>query len=267
MIQFVVNDKEYLCIEKWEEMPLSKAVELYTACKKEMPENLKRYYDILLLTDEALELELENYFKVVTSKELKENLTFYIKVLSILSNVDSDVCNKILPAFRVAFYKKHLELFVFGLVNYPINFEIKGIKSFMHEGIEYHLPETKTVLGVEKPFFDRTAIEFTEAADLEMYGNQLAGGRYEVAANLISVMCRPKVDKTIEPYNEQTCLVRAKQFENITMDKVFEVFFCLQEHITLSNQHIQLYIQEQLINRVNPLKVAASKTMDGMQVL
>ena len=117
-------------------------------------------------------------------------------------------------------------------------------------------------MGVEKPFFDRTAIEFTECADLELFSKSFAGGKFEVAPNIISIICRPKQEK----YNAAVCLLRADGFSELTMDTVWEVFFCFQKHINLSEQITAISLIEKAI-KVRQANQAELKNSVGMEAL
>lgn len=263
MIHLEIDNKPYKCIEKWDEMKLSTATLIHTLCKTELPEKLVEYYQLLTLEDNKE--DIKKLSETYTEKDIVKHFPeFYGKAIELLTDIPKEIIDKLQSGYRQSFYKKYCEMFVFGILHFPVDYKIEKIKSFNFNDTEYFLPETKIVLNQHKPFFDRSAIEFTEAADLEMYAKELSGGKYEMAANIISILCRPKIvaqsyGKTkvdliglIEPYDEQTCLNRAEQFEDLTMDKVFEVFFCFQQHTNLSEQLIQLYTQEEVLRSLHP---------------
>jgi len=127
-----------------------------------------------------------------------------------------------------------------------------------------------------------TSIEFAEAADLRIFSKEMEGGLFGKTANIISILCRPEVTKKIkdlteeekeydhvkaaikeatgksvtfiEIYDEQTCLDRAEEFENLKMDVVWEVFFysvqsfLISSRATLISSHLQvLELEKQLL--------------------
>ena len=270
MIYFKINDIDYSSFEQWSEMKLEKGIELSALCRT-MPDKLKDFYTIVTSepTMEAQEESLAKWVEAVGEIEMvKEFPEFYGKVISCLSNVPDDVIKFVQTGFRVAFYKQYCEKFVIGILHNIIDYQYQNIKSFTHEGIEYHLPVDKNILGSSKPMSDRSAIEFTESADLQMAAKEMAAGKFEYAANIISILCRPLVPvnpshmpqltedvhvissilnmkrSEIEPYDEQVSLARAESFKQLTMDIVFEVFFCLTKHMIIFNQTMAISLLE-----------------------
>ena len=102
-----------------------------------------------------------------------------------------------------------------------------------------------------------TVFEFSEAADLELFSKDLAGGKHERAANIISILCRPK-DKSgkIEKYDEDVSLKRAESFKSLNMDIVWEVFFCLAEQSSMRIQYSTLKRLETALSQPQPEKQA-----------
>lgn len=242
MLVLVIDSKEYKAFDNWNQMPLSIAVKLHSLLTESMPAALKAFYELKAVGGEDYKEAAEAWQLTVTDEDvIKLFPVFYGKAMAILTTVPEDIIDHIGRETRFLFYKKYCESFVFGILHYT-EYKIENIKSFNHNGIELFLPETKEVMGKTKPFFDRSAIEFTESADLELFSKQMTGGKYEVAANIISILCRPKIktpengSEYLEPYNEETCLLRAKEFSELPMNIVFEVFFCLAQHLYLSQQ-------------------------------
>ena len=262
MINITIDNNPYKVVEQWSEMTLLKAIEL-SLIVNSMPPRLKAVYDLMSQGGEDLDKNIAEWSASITDEEfLKLFPLFYGKVIECLTDIPADVIEHVNRSERDVFYKNYCEKFVFGLLYFPVDYQYKSPASFTHNDIEYFLPETKNIMGVEKPFFDRTAIEFTESADLEIYSKQLEAGKWEVAANIISILCRPLVrldveyKMELEKYNEETCLQRAEEFKSLTMDIVFEVFFCLAKHIHLSTQRTVISSLESLVeHRKGLLKV------------
>lgn len=243
MLVLTINNKDYKAFDNWNQMPLSIAVKLNTLITESLPASIKELYAITAKGGEDVAKELSDMAATITDEQLiKEFPIFYGKAIAILTTIPEDVINHIGPSDRSLFYKKYCESFVFGILHYAVDYNIEKIKSFTHNGIELFLPVTKEVMGQERPFFDRSAIEFTESADLEIASKQMAGGKFEMATNIIAILCRPKIQvpengsEYLEPYNEERCLERAKEFTELPMNIVFEVFFCLTQHLHLSQQ-------------------------------
>ena len=284
MLHITIDGTDYTAFDSWKSMPLSKAVELSLLCTKEMPVGLSELYSVISKSkgDDAKKEISEQSNKTSDEDYIKNFPAFYGKVMKCLTDIPQDVIDKTSPGSRIEFYNVHLFKFVFGILHYPTDIENTGIESFVHNKITYHLPKSKTVLGEVRPMADRTAIEFAEAADLELFSKQLEGGRFERAANIISILCRPmifrkdlqmyemagmksepkttkefkamvnKINKesviekqiVIEPYNEDTCLKRADEFKDLPMDIVWQVFFCLMQQSVLLNQNISISFLE-----------------------
>ena len=243
MIPIAINGLEYRCASAWEDLPLSKAILISKLIHNEMPVHFKKLYALYLKGGQAeSDIEIEKLAKEITDEEfIKTFPVFYGKCLSLLSDIPDEVIAKISGASRSNFYNQYLYKFVFGLLHIPIDCERKFIKSFTWQGVEYYLPESKKYPGEDRPMFDRTAIEFAESADLELFSKELEGGKFERAANIIAILCRPKG----EPYNESICLMRAEYFAELPMNIVWEVFFCFTQQLILSQQSIAISLLEQ----------------------
>ena len=99
-------------------------------------------------------------------------------------------------------------------------------------------PSSKTVLGVSIPFYNESALAFAESADMELFAEDMAGGRYKWATNIISILCRPEGEK----YNEQRSLERAEKMGELTMDIFWDVFFCSIKCFNISNANFLTYL-------------------------
>ena len=239
MLLFAVNKKEYKTFEGWHEMPLKKAVELHTFCFANMPGKLKLMYDTIqtaIPDDSASDKALEDVYSSFTNEDLVKTFPkFYGGVIEVLSDCPADVIEQIGYADRTAFYKEHLQKFVFGIMNTVADFEPKHILKFTFEDCDYYLPEAKTVLGQVRPMYDTTALEFSESADLILTAEELGGG-----------------------------VQRAERFQHLTMDIVLEVFFCLSNLIVISKQSITISFLMEQLKEQQLLHQAELKTSDGM---
>jgi len=220
MVTVTINNKDYKVYSEWPDMVNREAIEVYKLISK-APEKLMELYKCK--TDEEIEaVELDNEDLV------KKFPKFYGECLSVCSDIPEGVIKKTLSGDRVAIYKQYLEPLVLGLMFLPR--DVKAIESFTLENVTYELPKSKDALGEEKVGAYMQALEFTEAADLEYFARELDGGKYEYAANIISVLCRPKG----EEYDEDTSLARVKMFNELPMDIVFGVFFSLISSMSIS---------------------------------
>ena len=258
MYIITVNDTDYECIETWKEMKLSKAIEIQQILD-DLPSLLKEIYDLNISTSDTKEADLNKLLdKVEIEDRMKHFPVFYGEVVKAFTDITGEVMNGIMWDVRTSFYKEHCLNLVMGLL-YGDQSNIKNIESFKLSGETFYLPTSDNVLGNPVPMANAQTIEFTEVADLEIYSEKLNGGKYQIAANIISILCRPKG----EEYDEQTSLKRADMFMDLTMDIVWEVFFCIHQLSIISSQNILIYQSEKALEATN-LKRPALIRLGGM---
>jgi hypothetical protein len=249
-----INQKKYKVIESWSEMTIDQAVEIYKACDA-IPDKLNDIYKAL--TDkEALATATAEADDADCVKHFPK---FYGKIITLVSDIPEDIVDRISWSERTAFFNQYVEKFVIGLLYHPYDFKAKGIKSFAHEEQVYFLPETKTVINDQRTFADATAIEFAESADLELHSRSMAGGKFEVAANIISILCRPEG----EVYNEDVSLKRAESFRSLSMSVFYEVFFCLDLRLKNFRNASTTYLVESVSKAKPNQRSQALRTLAG----
>lgn len=236
MVIFAVDGKEYSCYESWNEMTLKKGIELATVCN-EMPSLYKDLLFIIANRKGDNDEEYEKAFKENTEKQDDEYLIktlplFFSKVLLCLSNIPKEVIDKINAGTIVSFYQTYLSKFVFGVTYFPTDLKDLEKKGFHFDGVDYALPESLQYPSENRPMAKETALVFAEAADLMLFSKDLAGGKMERAANIISILCRPIKNGVIEPYDELKSLQRVEKMKELRMDIVWQVFFCLHKQST-----------------------------------
>ena len=157
--------------------------------------------------------------------------------------------------------------------------------------ITYVFPRSREVLDQDRPMGQSSAIEFAEAADLRVFSAELEGGVFSRVANIVSILCRPEITKKIsdlteeekdhdvvknalkeakgktvtfiEIYDEQTCLDRAEEFDNLTMDVIWEVFFYSVQSFLSSSRAIIISSHLQALGLAKQLLVQESNTTVG----
>ena len=261
MINLSIGGEDYQSIETWGEMPLSKAIEINKIIDT-IPKNLAKYYKLTSENakvkgekDRLRDKELQQLAKKITDKErMKDFPEFYGKIICTLSNIPEAIMNQIQWRDREKFYKSSYtgsisaESVVYGLSHFPYDYHVTGIKKFVFKGQTDWLPKTKRILGQLKPLADTTAIEFAESSDLEIFSKELSGGKYARMANVIAILCRPKVKGLIQKYDEATSLKRAAQLKELPMSVVWEVFFYVVRHTSISNSNILMsLVQRELL--------------------
>lgn len=268
MLILKVNGKEYSAIRSWSEMTLAKAIEVHRVIS-DIPPSLRSIYAVQTIADaEERKKKLDEVYAGLTPDDhIKTFPQFYGKVLGVLTNIPAEVIEQILWESRTVFYNEYCLTFVYGFLHWPVDYVPHQIDSFNFKGVEYFLPEGKTVMGIKRPMANVEMIEFAECADLESRAQSLAGGKFEVAANIISILCRPKVERdgqmVIERYDEDTCLKRAELFAELPMDIVWEVFFCSVELCNLSRTSILISTMEGALKQQRQKMRAVSQTSDG----
>lgn len=231
---------------KWEELVLSDAKELHAICDQYLPKSVKAVYDHYAngLSDKQPEL-LNELLLAVTDEDNSINLpTFYGHLIKALSDIEQEILDRISPSQRTGIYEQFLITLVSDLLYFP-SYEMKGIKSFTLENVEYFLPITDEGIDRSIPMEDRTAVEFTESADLEVAAKGLAAGKYEYASTIVSILCRPKVKGKLEKYDQKTCVKRSDIFLQLPMPIVFEVFFCCIKQLVTLEQPAPISFQKE----------------------
>lgn len=242
MIQFEAYGKTVSLKTTWSEITIRQAGEIIAMVKSDLPKVVQRIYTLRMSEkSEKNDSELGNLFESITDDmEIKILPTFYGKVIKHLSDIDDETLNKMNRLERSVLYQRYLEGIVMGLMSVP-NFEPTGIKHFDFMGERYYLPESVEGYGVDVPMGNTTAVEFIESADIELRAKGMAKGRWDQAALMIAILCRPKG----ETYDENKARERAKIFEGLALDVTLEVFFCFTESLTTS-EHIGLtYLKDQ----------------------
>ena len=258
MLHITIDGTDYTAFDSWKSMPLSKAVELSLLCTKEMPVGLSELYSVISKSkgDDAKKEISEQSNKTSDEDYIKNFPAFYGKVMKCLTDIPQDVIDKTSPGSRIEFYNVHLFKFVFGILHYPTDIENTGIESFVHNKITYHLPKSKTVLGEVRPMADRTAIEFAEAADLELFSKQLEGGRFERAANIISILCRPMVLMSNADIleTELTGLTKNKFIKSLSKKEQRKLSETLKQKAKSDYQKLEPYNEDTCLKRADEFK-------------
>ena len=259
---------------EWDKVTIDQAVELMEHIEM-LPAELKELYR-LFTEEQTPEVkkkakEIEGAFTIEQLR--KEFPMFYGKALEILSDLPREIIDLMKAEEREAIYSEYLFPFVHGLMYFPSDFKEDTRDHFIFEGVEYQYPRTRTVGGklvdgkveggLEMPLFSSTAIEFTEAADLQVAADKMSAGRYEMAKHIVAVLCRPDGEK----YDEKVATERAQKMGTLKMSTVWQVFFCLVTSSKLSEQRSQIsYLVGQLLtSQIEQRKLADLTGMDGSQ--
>ena len=245
MLNFEAGEKTHKVAENWGEIKLSQAIAIMEVVK-EFPEALRELYTLAGIEEQKErfnEIEAsfddEHIYKIIPE--------LYGRIITIISDVSDDDINLWPPNFRVLFYRQYVFNFVYGLVEMP-DFKAEGLIDFEFKGETYFLPESRNIMGNVQPFANVSALEFAEVADMEIHSRKLENGKYEAAANIVAILCRP----IGEDYDEQKALERAETFFDLPMNIVWEVFFYSLSALVLWRQQDLIYLMEAQLKENEP---------------
>lgn len=232
MILVNIGEKEYRIKNEWQDYTLRDAIDVYKAISN-APKTMQELYKAT--TQEELD-EIE-----ITSEEMARAFPkWYGEMITLCSDIPEDVMKKVYTPDRTIIFKSYLDAIVKGLVHYPEDIEM--ITEFEWEGVVYKLPESRTILGEEQLGDNTIALQWTEVSDLEYFTQGLEGGKYEFAANIISILCLPEG----EEYDEDVSLKRSEMFMDLPMNIVHGVFFSTLDYINKCNQRMIRSLAEDL---------------------
>lgn len=247
-----IGRKKYKVISEWSEMPCSLASQIFAV---EIPENLKEYYKLVIDGDEV---KIQEHIEKITSEEqIIEFPNYYKEIIKCFLEID------ILPPNKVTWiYQEYFMNFVCGLHFFP-NIEPKGIEYVQCGDEKLYLPKSTMVLGTEVPMYDETSESWADSADLQLNCDKFKGGKYEVSNMIVAIVCRP----IGEEYDTKKVFERAEKLKDVTMDVVFEVFFCLIAFLLMRNQRdLQSLLKEVQSNRKLPQRIADYRSKVGTAI-
>jgi hypothetical protein len=231
MVKLTINEKSYKYPNGYKDVTLKE---------------FKQIQDFLY--SERNKGRLERVIKgKVTKKNEEDTLNFFVEFINYVTNIPTKDLK------QVRRFTKDEELGIEDLF-YSLSFlfsvpQIETPKPAERIGNYYFIDKIDLSQAILK---DLNFIDYTEANAVINVFNELKEGRYEYLNNLLAIMYRPKVKKhfwskaVIEPYNYDTMIDRCKEFENLTMDKVFNCMFFFMQLKTNSLKNIQHYLKEEL---------------------
>lgn len=261
MIQFLFDNKEITLrlsqvgdATDWSEITINEARDLVKLAKSNLPKTVMRMWELQYKEPTAMiETEYNKLQESITDEqEIKVLPQFYGECLLLMSDIGEDALEKMNRLERKIMFQRFIEVPLKGLLFNP-DYNAKEINSFKFKGETYYLPaQANGFDGITVPMGeDTTAIEFTECADIELRAKQMEGGRFESAAILISILCRPKKNGKREKYNQKVCLERAKIFGDLPLDTAFDVFFCCIERLNTSEPSTLISLKGAVESRAN----------------
>jgi len=264
MYIITIDNKTYKTVSAWSEMKLKDAEAVFNIV---MPQRLRDYYNLLLSNDDDKQKKLAEL--IFTKEELEKDFPlFYGQVICALSDVPAEKMQYVKKISREEIYRyKSADgvscmSVVMGLIKEPFDFKPKGLKSFEWQGETLLMPETKKILGIERPLSGESAITFCESADLLINSEKIEQGKYKSMANIISILCRPEG----EEYDESKSLKRAETMGKLSMDIVWEVFFCLSSAYNILGDVLLTYLRELKLTEQRQPLIQELKNTAGMVI-
>lgn len=182
-----LNNIQYSMRTEFKEFTLREGGELHKIIFN-APESLKQLYNATSQEEiDKVELSDEDTIKLFPN--------FYGDVIAYCAKIPQEEMDGIMSQERIEIYKGYIEKLVMEMIHLPK--EIESITEIEWQGETYYLPEADTVLGAERLGAGMVALEFTEQVDVRLFSKGMEGGMYENAANVISILARPKADKTM----------------------------------------------------------------------
>lgn len=223
MILLSIEDTDYRLRHEWEDLTLRDAMALYAIPP---PDKFRELLE--LLAAKKHEEYTAAYNAMTPVERIKTLPVYYGQVIQAASNIPGEVINRLQWRLRTDMFEKYLLPVIAGLYYSPV-WERLNIREFTLGGTVFVLPDDDRM----------DAVEFCEAADIEAFGTEIYGGRWEKMPMLMAVLCRPEG----EPYNEATVRARYELFKDCPLSVVWEVYFFLSDYLTVLKNVTQTYLQ------------------------
>lgn len=221
-----LNKKKQTLKTNWTEITLNEAVSI---CSLELPE--------IDITDPAAWMSHTRYCRDV------------IAILSDMSSADLDRtnANDILTYFTTFLLPIVVDLHSVT----PVSYEPEYIKSFEFGGVTYMLPESLRIESDVLPMYSSQTVDFIESSNIMAMIAELKEKGINYMSMVVAIVCRPDGEK----YDEKTAFERSKQFSELPMSVVWEVFFCIQQLTLQYSLNILNYTRKQMSGLVLQLRV------------
>lgn len=258
MIPCNVNGTPVDILYYWGDITIIKAAELYSICKQ-MPKKLDEMYRLI----KQEEPNLDQWQEELTKRDYREFTRYYRDVFLCLSNADKDMLKGVNPKSLEDIYYNFLHGMVFTLLNNGAGYDAKDIEYFDFDAYRYYLPESTEAFGNIFPLEQIKTIQFTESNDLlKMVVDNNNG--YDYVSTIIAVLCLREGEK----YNKSIITERADIFNYLTMDIVYDVFFCFIVSSTGYLDYTRTCSKVPWVHRNSRLlKSQVSRIWDGMAEL
>jgi hypothetical protein len=247
VIVISIGKKRYKGIYLWSDMTLR-------LFKKLSSISIPERYSSFVVADGDVDLSykpsIDHYIEEI-SKVTDEDLNvvfpvFYKKVVQTLTDIPESVINELSIDRIEEMFEYYFKPFVITLLySTPFVYFMGRYKLFEPEYLEYfrlgwhkyYLPEKVVMNGVEIPLAKEPIVTYSEATDQLKNMMKIGEGDADKLALVMAIYCRRKG----EEYSEKKALERKELFMDVTMDRVWSVFFYIVRRQKLSSSNTRLF--------------------------
>jgi len=223
----------------WNELTIKDGIKLYNFCSNNIPKGLIRKYDIMLNSND-FDNDIAEWEENITEEDNELFLKFIDKTINYFTKAPFEDLEVTSEESKINVYSTYLERYVLDILFLGVTYNPLGITKFNHKKNTYYLPSDKKIGDITIPMYDLIANQFCEVADLLALVNKGNDG-FKYTPYVLAVLCLQKN----EFYNEELALKRAKEFEQLPMDIVWEVFFCLIVSTHIQQKDLYSYLEAQ----------------------
>lgn len=233
MLEVNFLDKTHSIKTEWDELKLDEFVRLNSFVQQKMPE---KYREMLFHVPEEDEQPKEFEF---SKEEELEIIEFWISYIMRCSTMTKKELR------RIPMTNKGDELGLEGIFTACMKFLFEGTarkeqfeSSFKHKDVEYFLcDEFNTKTGTTKRLENETfeMYEFTSSVNILI--QEQKANNTERLAELTAAIYRPKGQE----FDRDDVKKRAELFKDLTMNKVLDAYFFLNQRQAALQQHISTY--------------------------
>ena len=155
---------------------------------------------------------------------LAENIHEYARdIVFILGYIPKRLIDKVRPGDMLdLFLRYHLKFVVDLLAINPLSYFPNYPDKITFKKHEYRMPKSLMIDNTITPLHEMDAVTFVEAANVLKAIGKLKEMGIKHMNYFTAIYLRPEGEK----YDEHKIAIRAKEFEDLTMDVYWEVFFC-----------------------------------------
>ena len=236
MIEILIEKTKYKVFTEYSEITHNRYCQL---CDLIIPDCLQTVYK------SKSEQEYKENWDKITEEQLRLDIALFVgDLIKIFSDIPETLIDAISYIDRMNLYHSQLEKLVIDFVRgYPANdFDPTKRQSFIWNGKVYNLPKTLKIFGKVVPGYGATALQFTEANDVFKLFSGFKNEGIKRFNEVVAVYCNTKSESgfDIDKVSE-----KAELFKELTMDVIWDVFFCIQKLLIVESKYMRIYLSVQ----------------------